>query len=46
MVWNMFKSNKKVAKKSQWRRSDDVFIVNFELISNFFIVFLLLSLNR
>ena len=46
-----FKVNNKVNRKDirttswrQWRRSD-VFIVNFEHISHFFLLFILLTLN-
>ena len=39
------KLTKKTPEWRQWRRSG-VFIVNFEHISNFFLVFLLLTLNR
>ena len=35
----------KTPQRRQWRRSG-VFIVNFEYISNYFLVFLLLPLNK
>ena len=41
----MFKVNNKTPERRHWRRSD-VFIVNFEYISHFFLVFLLLTLNK
>ena len=42
-MWNLFKGNKKDTRK--WRRSD-VFIFNFEQISLYFLVFLLLNINK
>ena len=42
---NMFKVNNKDTEKRQLRRSG-VFIVNFEHISNLFLEFLLLPLNK
>ena len=44
-MWNMFKGNYKNTRKRHWRRSG-VFIVNFEHISDLFLVFLLLTLNK
>ena len=35
----------KTPERRQWRRSG-VFIVNFELISHFFLVFIFLTLNK
>ena len=35
----------KTSERSHWRRSD-VFIVNFEHVSHFFVLFLLLTLNK
>ena len=40
----MFKINKKTPERSYWRRSG-VFVVNFEHISQFILVLLLLILN-
>ena len=39
------KSTTKTPERSQWRRSG-IFIVNFEYISHFFLVFSLLTLNK
>ena len=36
----------KTPKRRQWRRSGSLFIANFEHISHFFLMFLLLTLNR
>ena len=44
-VWNVFEVNNKNTERRQWRRSG-VFIVNLEHIWHFFLVFLLLDLNR
>ena len=47
-VWNMFKVSKltiKTPERRHWR-SSGVFIVNFAHISQLFIVFLLLTLNK
>ena len=41
----MFKVNNKSTRRRQWRRSGG-FIVNFEHISHFFLVFLLLTFNK
>ena len=47
--WKMYeicsKLTRKTQEKSHWRHSG-VFIVNFEHISDLFLVFLLLALNR
>ena len=40
----MFKVNNKTPERGHYR--SDVFIVNFEYISHFFLVFLLLTLNK
>ena len=37
-MWNMFKINNKETQRSRWRRFA-VFIVDFEKISNLFLVF-------
>ena len=41
----MFEVNNKTLERSDWRHSG-VFIVNFEHISHFVLVFLLLALNK
>ena len=41
----MFKLTLKTPERRHWRRRSGVFIINFKHISNFFLVFLLLTLN-
>ena len=41
----MFKVNNKTPERRKWRHSG-VFIINFEHISHFVLVFLLLTLSR